>query len=171
MKNILYSPQGCWGGKNEATSSVEEKIICPLCNGSAQLVSRLTVEHFIKDEYKSNLSGKNFYSCLNKHCTIAYFNTRKNIFINISEIKEPLWYKEGANPKYICYCAKVTEEQILNAVIYQEARTVEDVIKLTGAMKNSNCVTNNPLGKCCRPVIESTIKKALVIVDEKNKSF
>jgi len=29
------------------------------------------------------------------------------------------------------------------------ADTVEKVIQMTGAMKNSNCAVNNPKGTCC----------------------
>ena len=33
--------------------------------------------------------------------------------------------------------------------IEQGAETVQEVIKKTGAMKDSNCAVNNPKGTCC----------------------
>lgn len=50
--------------------------------------------------------------------------------------------------EYVCYCNHVTEEDIVNA-IKNGAKNVQDVIKKTGAMKNSNCAINNPKGTCC----------------------
>lgn len=50
---------------------------------------------------------------------------------------------------YICYCNKVTEEDIISAITKGGARTIEEVIEITGAMKNSNCAVNNPKGVCC----------------------
>lgn len=50
--------------------------------------------------------------------------------------------------EYVCYCNHVKEEDIAKA-IQQGADTVEKVIKITGAMKNSNCAVNNPKGTCC----------------------
>ena len=50
--------------------------------------------------------------------------------------------------EYVCYCNHVSEQDIINA-IENGADTVESVIKVTGAMKNSNCAVNNPKGTCC----------------------
>ena len=69
--------------------------------------------------------------------------------------------KKDANPKYICYCNHVTEEDIINAVVSHGAKDMKDIIRLTGAMKNAQCETKNPLGKCCGPIIEEIIEKAL----------
>lgn len=50
--------------------------------------------------------------------------------------------------EYVCYCNHVTEQDIVNAM-KNGATTVEKVIKVTGAMENSNCALNNPKGTCC----------------------
>ncbi|MGL5652199.1 MAG: (2Fe-2S)-binding protein [Paraclostridium sp.] len=50
--------------------------------------------------------------------------------------------------EYVCYCNHVTEGDIQDAIA-QGAKTVQEVIKITGAMKNSNCAVNNPKGTCC----------------------
>lgn len=54
--------------------------------------------------------------------------------------------------EYVCYCNHVTERDIEEAII-AGAQSVEDVIKITGAMQNSNCAANNPKGTCCYPDI------------------
>jgi len=55
----------------------------------------------------------------------------------------------------------VTEEQVIDAVLKHHAKTVKEVNAVTGAMKNSNCKENNPLGVCCHKVIQEAIDKAL----------
>ncbi|HGM1460807.1 TPA: (2Fe-2S)-binding protein [Clostridioides difficile] len=50
--------------------------------------------------------------------------------------------------EYVCYCNHVKEEDIKD-VILKGAKTIQEVIKATGAMKNSNCAVNNPKGTCC----------------------
>lgn len=50
--------------------------------------------------------------------------------------------------KYVCYCNQVTENDIKDAIT-QGAKNVQEVIQITGAMKNSNCAVNNPKGTCC----------------------
>ena len=49
------------------------------------------------------------------------------------------------NGEYVCYCSKVTEKMIEEA-IRNGADSTEKVIEATGAMKNSNCEVNNPKG-------------------------
>ena len=59
---------------------------------------------------------------------------------------------------FVCYCSKVSENDIKQAVI-NGANTVEKVIAATGAMQNSNCAVNNPKGVCCYNDIVEACKK------------
>lgn len=61
--------------------------------------------------------------------------------------------------EYVCYCNKVTEQDIRNAMEEKGANSVDEVIKLTGAMVNSNCKVNNPKGTCCYPDIVQVFNK------------
>jgi len=78
-------------------------------------------------------------------------------------VKVPLCFKKDANPKYACYCSRVTEEEIIKAVVEYGANTMEEVINLTGAMSNSDCQKKNPLGKCCHKIVQDAIDKGLNI--------
>lgn len=100
---------------------------------------------------------------MNEDCSVAYFSPDLETSYSKSQVKVPLWVKKDASPKYICYCNHVTEEQIIKAVVNDGAKNIRDIIRLTGAMKNGSCETNNPLGKCCSPIIQETINKALTM--------
>ena len=65
----------------------------------------------------------------------------------------------GNAEAYICYCSKVKEEDIRAAILDKGARTVEQVIAMTGAMSESNCAVNNPKGICCYPDIVAAFEK------------
>lgn len=99
--------------------------------------------------------------CENPNCDVVYFSKDENTIIIKNEIKVPVWFKKDANPKYACYCNRVTENQIVDAVINKGARNMKDIIKLTGAMKNDQCEIENPSGKCCRKVVQEAIDKGL----------
>lgn len=107
------------------------------------------------------MSEANYRICLNEDCDVAYYDLNVNVIFKKQDMKIPIWYKKDANPKYICYCNQVTEEQIINAVLNEGAKDIKDIVRLTGAMKNGKCEINNPLGKCCSPIIQETINKAL----------
>lgn len=135
---------------------------CPICKGESQSVSFKIVSNFVNDIYVQKIINENYYLCLNSHCEVSYFNKYGSLVLRNKDLKTPIGFKDSANPKYICYCNKVTEEQIVKAVVEQGARNIRDIIKITGAMKNSNCKINNPLGVCCsqeiQKVIDQTIK-------------
>ena len=96
-------------------------------------------------------------------CDVVYYNPDKNLIFLQNQVSVPIWYKKDANPKYACYCSKTTEEEVINSVIKNDAKTVKDVIKVTGAMANDNCIKNNPRGYCCHDIIQEAIDKALKI--------
>lgn len=101
---------------------------------------------------------------MNEECDVVYFNKDNGLTVSKQQVRVPVWFKKDANPKYICYCNKVTEEQIIDAVINKGARNIMDIVRMTGAMKNGQCEINNPLGKCCSPIIQETIDKALTLL-------
>lgn len=55
---------------------------------------------------------------------------------------------ENVIGEYVCYCNHVTEEYIKKSII-DGAKTIQEAINKTGAMRDSNCAVNNPKGVCC----------------------
>ena len=88
---------------------------------------------------------------------LKHYCLQDNIIL-ISEIKVPIWFKKADNPKYICYCSKVTEEEIVDAIVNKNCKTVKDVVNNTNAMKISNCAINSPTGKCCSRQINNLLQ-------------
>lgn len=159
----------CWVGKTESASMVDKNSLCPICNNEGILVKNITVKHMVLSELKEIVRDTDYLLCMNEKCHISYFNNESNIKFNKEDLKEPIWFKSGANPKFICYCNKVTEEQIIDTVVNKGVKNMKDIIVLTGAMKNGKCETNNPLGKCCSPIIQEAIKKGLEIKEDLNR--
>ncbi len=140
---------------------MEKNYECPLCYGETQEVKSKTVKHFVSDRYVDEVQNINYHICLNRSCDVVYFNSNQGLIFKKDDIKTPIWFKKDANPKYICYCNKVTEQQIIDAILENNAKDMKDIIRITGAMKNGECETKNPLGKCCGPVIQEIINQTL----------
>lgn len=113
----------------------------------------------MKEELVEEVGNENFNLCMTDDCNVVYFQPDK--VFHTSDLYIPVWFKKNADPKYICYCNKVTQEQIEDAVINRNANNLKDVVRLTGAMKNGQCLLKNPTGKCCSPVIQDVIALAL----------
>ena len=132
---------------------------CPTFSKTNQKVSNKTVRHMLKAKCKSKIGEKDYYLCMNPDCEVAYYNS-ESVF-DKSALKKPLWYKKDANPKYACYCRKITQEEVTKTVLetgLTEAGPI--MLHLRGNVK-SNCKINNPTGHCCHSVFNEMIAKAL----------
>lgn len=134
---------------------------CPLCSGNTARVKAVTLRHFLVDDLLAMVDEDSYKVCLSEDCDGVYSTLDGSKVFKKKDMKLPIWYKKDADPKYICYCNHVSEKQIIRAVVNDGARDMKDIIRLTGAMKNGRCETNNPLGRCCGSLIEETIQKAL----------
>lgn len=131
---------------------------CPICNTESIKVKNITVRHLVTDDRIDFVGDLDYFLCINEECNIVYFNS--NIRFNKNHVKVPIWFKKDADPKYVCYCSKVTEEQVITAVMEGSANNMKEVLNVTGAMTNPQCQIKNPLGKCCHQLIEAAIIKA-----------
>lgn len=134
--------------------------LCPRCCKEGILVKNVTVRHLVLDELKGNVGDEDYYLCMSEDCDVTYYNIESNKKFYKEELNVPIWFKKDANPKYACYCSKVTEEEVIEAV-RNGAKDMKEVLKITGAMRNSDCQNKNPLGSCCHHIIQDAMDKAL----------
>lgn len=150
-----------WSCKADPAGTAEQGVRCPRCKGPAEAVKAGTVKHLVLADLAAKVNEGAYYICLSEGCYLVYFDLAGDVFFWRDQIKLPVWYKKDADPKYICYCNQVTEQQIIDAVLKGGAKNIKDVARLTGAMRENNCELNNPLGRCCLPVIQSVIDRAI----------
>lgn len=136
---------------------------CPVCNKGGISVSKVTVEHLVTDDYHKSVEGEQYKICMNEYCNVVYYSVDNEKKFLKDQVRVPIWFKKDANPKYACYCSKVTEDQVIDAVLKHGAKSVKEVNAITGAMKNSNCKEKNPLGTCCHKIIQEAIDKGLTM--------
>lgn len=155
----------CFCENSEKSScDAEKNNLCPVCEKQGTLVKNITVKHMVLDELIDQVGNNDYFLCMSYDCGITYYHTKSNIKFNKQQLKVPIWFKKDANPKYACYCSKVTEEEIINAVVKDGATNMKEILKITGAMSNSQCQKYNPLGKCCHQIIQDAIDKGLSMI-------
>lgn len=128
------------------------------------LVKNITVKHLVINKTTDLVGNDDYLLCMDEDCDIVYYNSKSNVKFNKQEVKVPIWFKKDANPKYACYCSKVTEEEIIDSVVKDGATTMKEVLKITGAMTNAKCQIKNPAGKCCHQIIQNAIDKGLSMI-------
>jgi len=156
----------CCAGHLEFKSSVEKNDLCPVCGKVGNAVKNITVKHMVLKELIEQVEGKDYYLCMNKECDVIYYDKELGTQFSKQQVKVPIWFKKDASPKYTCYCSKVTEDQVINAVVKDGANNMKEVLKITGAMSSPDCQKKNPLGKCCHQIVQDAIDKGLIICNK-----
>ncbi|WAM33607.1 Csac_0668 family 2Fe-2S cluster-binding (seleno)protein [Caldicellulosiruptor morganii] len=139
--------------------------VCPVCKQEGIPVKNFTVRHIVLEEYLPQVGTKDYFLCTNPECDVGYYQG-ENLFYK-QQLRVPIWLKKDANPKYVCYCSRVTEEDIIDAVLKKGAKTLGDACKITGAMTECKCEINNPTGKCCTDLVKEAFDKAMKIKEGK----
>lgn len=134
---------------------------CPTCGKIGQKATNETVKNILKSKYKGKIGENDYYLCMNPDCDVAYYNS-ESIF-DKSALKVSLWYKKDANPKYACYCRKITQEEVTKTVMETGLAEAGDIMFYLRGNLKSNCRVNNPTGHCCHPVFNDMIEKALKV--------
>lgn len=147
----------CCCGCNTKTSDPTPAHNCPLCGNTGIVVRSITVAHLVADECRAEVKGEGFRICMNEDCDVVYYQDKEGARFLADQIRVPVWFKKDADPKYACYCSKVTEAQVIEAVAVKGAQTVQEVNAITGAMRHCNCIEENPLGACCHARIQELI--------------
>ncbi|WP_307730940.1 Csac_0668 family 2Fe-2S cluster-binding (seleno)protein [Acidaminobacter sp.] len=131
---------------------------CPHCGKQGRPVGGVTVKHLVEAVHQDKVdAGDAYFICMEEACDVVYYEASGDLRFLKHEVSVPVWFKKDADPKYACYCSRVTVEDVIHAVVDHGASTVKDVNQLTGAMKNANCKLSNPLGVCCHSVIQEAI--------------
>ncbi|ACZ19761.1 BFD domain protein (2Fe-2S)-binding domain protein [Thermanaerovibrio acidaminovorans DSM 6589] len=128
---------GCGGGGWTSGGSP-----CPRCGAEGSRVHSRTVESLVT----SPVPPGDYWLCTSPDCPVVYHSG--DVIFTVDQVRVPVDFKAGASPRYVCYCDRITREQVLEA-IRNGAVTVDDVARMTGGMRGGRCGENNPKGRCC----------------------
>lgn len=133
------------------------KKMCPKCSALSSAVLKTTVKSLLKDELKEKLKNEYYFLCEKSECEISYFNEDEEY--HVDDLNISLSFKKKSKEKYICYCNKITEEEIREFVRKNGKETSEVVVKKLREKPISMCKYKNPKGRCCYRDIKKFIDK------------
>jgi len=135
---------------------------CSLCKQSGAPVRLLTVKSILKKEFRDEIKEKVYYLCMNPGCQVAYYTINNpNDILTKDKVKVPIWFKADANPRYACYCNKITYEEAFNSVIETGLSNKDEIIDSLRENKKCACTAMNPSGQCCTPLFTQAIEDGL----------
>ena len=76
-------------------------------------------------------------------------------------MKVPIWFKADADPRYACYCNKITYEEAYQKVVETGLKKSDEIINALRENKKCACTAMNPSGQCCTPLFTQAIEDGL----------
>ena len=122
----------------------EEGGACPRCRRPGLPVKSVTVFSLAKEE-KLPLPEGEYYLCVTPECPVAYYG--EPAVLEEKDLRVPVWFKEHEGPVPVCYCAGVTDAEILAHIERGCCSSLADIQKHTGANTGGQCLTKNPAGR------------------------
>jgi bacterioferritin-associated ferredoxin len=134
---------------------------CPRCKQQGIIVRKLTVRSLLISEAKKRVMDVAYFLCMSSDCDVSYYSNASSEGFKIIDVKVPIWYKKGAQPKYACYCNKITDEEVVNAVKETGLSENQEIIEYLREKVKCACAAMNPSGQCCTPLFAEAISIGL----------
>jgi hypothetical protein len=120
---------------------------CPQCGQAGQLVDRITIKAMLRPEALMRLSVPEHRFCPTHECPVVYFGLEE--VFHREEIGAPVFQKEPAGDRTVCYCFAVSEGDIRRELVEQGRSTAGDRITALVKAERCACEVKNPQGSCC----------------------
>jgi hypothetical protein len=129
-----------------------------MCGTVGALVASQTVEYQVNQELEPRQFHQEIFSlCMNPRCEMAYYSADYGYLYLLRDIKAELDHKEETQEKYICYCQKITYDQVRAAVLDQGVRSTKAFFKNRPPVIVEKCLQVNPFGCSCLADIKKLI--------------
>ncbi len=159
-----FKEQGCCdSGCGCATFNEKSELACPLCMEFGEKISNITVYSLTKKALRGDMTrdGDDGYNiCLKPSCKCVYYS--KNRVIKTDELKREFHLKDDSTIYTVCYCLKITKDEIVDAVQNKKLTGMKDIMRDLKGEPPCVCHKNNPTGLCCENEFNDVIKEAIV---------
>jgi hypothetical protein len=136
--------EDCCTGKPSAAASPTR---CPACGSPGRVVERITVKAMLRPQTLMRLSAPEHRFCGTTECSVVYFGTDE--VFSREEIVVPVFQKEQAGDRTVCYCFGETEGDIRREIEQKGHSTAWERIAQLVKAERCACEVRNPQGSCC----------------------
>lgn len=119
---------------------------CPECGTRGKRVAGITVASLLNTKGREKIFATRYNLCLSPSCQVVYYGDDGSLFTK-DQVRVPVWFKEQASPRIICYCKNVTDSDILEHIVTRQCcNSLREIQEHTGANTGHECLTKNPAG-------------------------
>lgn len=121
---------------------------CPSCSARSAPVDVSTLKALLTPTALARLRFASFFFCASAECATVYFSLDGQVFTT-ADVRVPVWQKELAGARLICYCFGENEEDMRREIEARGRTAAADRVKQHIADRRCACEVRNPRGACC----------------------
>lgn len=131
---------------------------CPVCSERGAAVQLQTVKALLTDTALRRVQLTHYRFCRNPACDTVYFGDAGDCY-NTPDLRVPVWHKEPAGARLVCYCFGETESGIQAELLERGHSGVVDRIREHITAQRCACDIRNPRGACCLGDVTAAVKR------------
>ena len=136
----------CCGSGNDLVTST--RAACSRCGSRGAAVDLLTAKALLTEVALRYLTPTPLYFCQDPTCSVVYFTTDGQVYTS-SDLRVPVWQKEPAGSRRICYCFDENEASMLRELVETGQCVAVQRVRDHIAADRCACEVRNPRGTCC----------------------
>jgi hypothetical protein len=131
-------------------ASVEPAIaVCPSCLHRGRSVDLLTVKATLDEVALRRLQPGSYRFCAQPACQTVYFDPALGAVFTSADVRGPVWQKQPAGSRTICYCFGENEADIRSEIEHSGRSRAPQRVRAHIAAGRCACEVRNPRGLCC----------------------
>jgi Zinc binding domain len=135
-----------------------ERRTCPRSGTAGPVVDLTTLKSLLTEPALARVTGSPHRFCPDSHCEVVYFTAAGESF-TIGDVRVPVWQKEPAGRRMVCYCFGENEVEISQEIAARGGSMAVERVRQHIAAGRCACDVRNPRGACCLGDLAATVKR------------
>lgn len=131
---------------------------CGTCTERGTPVLLHTVKALLTEVALRRVQLTHYRFCGNPTCDTVYFGDAGDQF-DADDIRVPVWQKQPAGERLLCYCFGETESEIRSELLEHGRTEIVARIRAHIAAQRCACDVRNPRGACCLGDVMTAVKR------------
>ena len=130
------------------SESPADRPACPQCGRNGVRVGLVTVKAMLTENALARVAQTVYWFCADAQCDVVYFSVDGGTYSK-QDVRVPVWHKEPAGNRTVCYCFGETESAIRAEIRSTgQSEAVQRIRRHIDADRCA-CDVRNPRGVCC----------------------
>ncbi len=121
-------------------------------------VEELTVKALLTEVALRRFEPGAYRFCGDTKCDVVYFDDAGHVFRK-DDLRVPVWQKEPAGARILCYCFGETETDIRQEIVLVGKSSAAQRVREHIAAGRCACEVRNPRGACCLGDVTEAVKR------------